>query len=57
MPALRWTSKNGAFKYKDKLLANGPVATAAIKSGQIKIVAKGARAVEWVGEGCPSPTR
>jgi len=43
MPALGWVSKKGAFSYKDKLLANGPVLSASIKNGQIKISAKGSQ--------------
>jgi len=43
MPSFLWTGRNGAFTYKDKLLANGPVATATIKNGQIKVLAKGAQ--------------
>jgi len=43
MPAFQWTSRKGAFTYRDKLLANGPVLAATIKNGQVKILAKGAQ--------------
>lgn len=43
MPAFQWTPRNGAFTYKDKLLANGPVVAATMKNGQIKVLAKGAQ--------------
>jgi len=42
MPPLLWVpKKGGAFAYKDKALANGPILNATLKNGQIKINAKG----------------
>ena len=41
LPAANWSNKNGKFKYKDKGLVNGPVKSAVLKAGLIKIVAKG----------------
>jgi hypothetical protein len=41
MPAGNWTLKKGKFSYKDKDLSEGPVKSAQLKDGGVKIVLKG----------------
>jgi hypothetical protein len=41
LPSSGWTSKNGKFKYKDRNLSNGPVKTALLKQGLLRVVLKG----------------
>jgi hypothetical protein len=41
MPASNWTTKKGKFFYKDKDLSEGPVKSAQLQNGGVKIVLKG----------------
>jgi hypothetical protein len=41
LPQSNWSSKNGAFLYKDKDLSQGPVKLVQLKDGKVKVILKG----------------